>query len=373
MKVDTPTLLKLFESALAADYTAVRRIGGQFARQLAESGHAEAAKTLQALLRKRGVPLQASGYVEAIPRDAGSRLPLVEEAPWPTSPLFIGGGAVQAIEQFIEDAANIALLAENGISSRLGILLYGPPGTGKSLLAGHIAARLQRPFYVVRLDSVISSRLGETSKNIRGMFDFIPTRQAVLFLDEMDAIAKLRDDRHELGELKRVVNTVLQGLDSLTDDVIVIGATNHPHLLDPAIWRRFPYKAELVAPDEEVRTAMWHHFLYRDGEDEGASALLARLSDRMTGAEIENFAHAARRRAVISGTSPSLPHILLAIAASAQGTPTLPDNRPLTADDRKELARLLAGPADMAQTEIARTLGVSRQMIHRYLKGSVDD
>jgi SpoVK/Ycf46/Vps4 family AAA+-type ATPase len=192
MEVDKSILLKLFEASLAADYTAVRRIGGMVARQLAEGDDADSAKSLQALLRKRGVPLQASGYVEAIPRDAGSRLPLVEEMPWPTSPLFIGGGAVQAIEQFIEDAANIALLAENGISSRLGILLYGAPGTGKSLLAGHIAARLERPFYVLRLDSVISSRLGETSKNIRGMFDFIPTKQAVLFLDEMDAIAKLR-------------------------------------------------------------------------------------------------------------------------------------------------------------------------------------
>jgi SpoVK/Ycf46/Vps4 family AAA+-type ATPase len=372
MEVDKSILLKLFEGALAADYTAVRRIGGMVARQLAEVGDAESAKSLQALLRKRGVPLQASGYVEAIPRDAGSRLPLVEEVPWPTSPLFIGGSAVQAIEQFIEDAANIALLAENGISSRLGILLFGPPGTGKSLLAGHIAARLQRPFYVLRLDSVISSRLGETSKNIRGMFDFIPTKQAVLFLDEMDAIAKLRDDKHELGELKRVVNTVLQGLDSLTDDVIVIGATNHPHLLDPAIWRRFPYKAELGAPDVDVRTAMWHHFLFQDGEDDGASSLLARLSVKMTGAEIENFAHAARRRAIIAGVKPSLPHILLAIASSAEGIPMLPDNRPLSADERKRLAHLLATSGDMAQTDIAKTLGVSRQMIHRYLRGGDD-
>jgi SpoVK/Ycf46/Vps4 family AAA+-type ATPase len=372
MEVDKSILLKLFEASLAADYTAVRRIGGMVARQLAEGDDADSAKSLQALLRKRGVPLQASGYVEAIPRDAGSRLPLVEEMPWPTSPLFIGGGAVQAIEQFIEDAANIALLAENGISSRLGILLYGAPGTGKSLLAGHIAARLERPFYVLRLDSVISSRLGETSKNIRGMFDFIPTKQAVLFLDEMDAIAKLRDDKHELGELKRVVNTVLQGLDSLTDDVIVIGATNHPHLLDPAIWRRFPYKAELHAPDLDVRTAMWRHFLFQDRDDNDASALLAKLSAKMTGAEIENFAHAARRRAVISKIDLSLPHILLAIASSADGTPTLPDNRPLSADERKLLAHLLAESADMPQTEIAKTLGVSRQMIHRYLRGTDD-
>lgn len=372
MDVDKALIFNLFEAALGADYTTVRRIGGRLARDLAASNDGDAAKALQALLRKRGVPLQASGYVEAIPRDAGSRLPLVEEVPWPTAPLFLNTDAGHVIEQFVEDASNIALLAANGISARLGILLYGPPGTGKSLLAGHLAARLGRPFYVVRLDSVISSRLGETSKNIRGMFDFIPTKDAVLFLDEMDAIAKLRDDRHELGELKRVVNTVLQGLDSLADEVIVVGATNHPHLLDPAIWRRFPYKAELLVPDSDVRAAMWRYFLYQDGEDGEASVVLARLSETMTGADIENFALAARRRAVLSQQEPSLPHILLAIAANTKGIPKLPDNRTLSADEKKMLAHLLIDRLDMPQTEIAKTLGVSRQMIHRYLRGGDD-
>lgn len=372
MEVDKSLILKLFEAALGADYTTVRRIGGRLARDLAAGEDGEAANTLQAMLRKRGVPLQASGYVEAIPRDAGSRLPLVEEGAWPSSPLFLNGDVAQTIEQFIEDANNIALLAQNGISSRLGILLVGPPGTGKSLLAGHIAARLSRPFYVVRLDSVISSRLGETSKNIRGMFDFIPTKDAVLFLDEMDAIAKLRDDRHELGELKRVVNTVLQGLDSLADEVIVIGATNHPHLLDPAIWRRFPYKAELLPPDRDVRASMWHYFLFQDRDDDGASDLLARLSEGMSGAEIENFAHAARRRAVIGKHAISLPHVLHTIASRTNGVARLPDNRPLPAEAKKVLAQLLVEDLGLAQTDAAKSLGVSRQMIHRYLKGGDD-
>lgn len=373
MQVDAPTLLKLFEAAISADYTAVRRIGGQLARKLAEDKDPEAAKALQALLRKRGVPLQASGYVEALPRDAGSRLPLVEEEQWPTTPLFLNSEASSIVEQFLEDAANISMLSEEGVSSRLGVLLYGAPGTGKSLLAGHIAAKLARPFYVARLDSVISSRLGETSKNIRSMFDFIPTKEAVLFLDEMDAIAKLRDDRHELGELKRVVNTVLQGLDSLTDDVIVIGATNHPHLLDPAIWRRFPYKIELRAPDEDVRTAMWLHFLYQDRAGEAPLArLLARVSAVMSGAEIEGLSLAARRRAIINKQPPNLPHILLAIDAMTDGVPRLPAGHELSADERKRLARLLVEKGELPQTEIAHLLGVSRQMVHRYLKEEKD-
>jgi DNA replication protein DnaC len=373
MDVDKLFLTQLIEASMAADYTAVRRLGNQIAKRLAEEKDLDGAKAMQNLLRKRGAPLQASGYMEAIPRDAASRLPLVEEAAWPATPLFLDSGGQAALSHFLEDATNIQLLSESGVSSRLGLLLYGPPGTGKSLLAGHIAAKLQRPFYIARLDSLISSRLGETSKNIRGVFEFIPTRQAVLFLDEMDAVAKLRDDRHELGELKRVVNTVLQGLDSLTDDVIVIGATNHQHLLDPAIWRRFPYKLELTQPDEAVRQALWSHFLFQDrGEDEKNAQLLAKVSAGASGAEIETIALAARRRAVISGQMPSLAHIVMAAGDAAPGNARLPDNRELSTLERKGVARTLDA-AGISAAEIGRVLGISRQMVYRYRSGTTDE
>ena len=366
MEVDKTLLTQLIEAAMAADYTAVRRLGNRLSKRFAEENDLDAAKTIQKLLRKRGVPLQASGYVEAIPRDAGSRLPLVEESDWPSTPLFLDEIQRSAFNHFIEDANNIQLLSERGISSRLGLLLYGPPGTGKTILAGHVAAALQRPFYVARLDSLISSRLGETSKNIRGVFEFIPTRQAVLFLDEMDAIAKLRDDRHELGELKRVVNTVLQGLDSLADEVIVIGATNHPHLLDPAIWRRFPYKIELTNPDEDVRATLWLHFLYEDRVEHRRDAeILAAISDTASGAEIEDIALAARRRGVISRQMPSLAHIIMAASRVSRGPVRLPHGNELSSADKKHLTRILDA-ASVPVAEIARVLGISRQMAYRY-------
>lgn len=358
---------------MSADYTGIRRIGSQFAKLLAEQNDVEGAKALQSLLRKRGVPLQASGYAEALPRDAGSRLPLVEEGQWPTTPIMLGREPGHTVSQFIEDATNIRLLAEKGVSARLGLLLFGPPGTGKTLLAGHIAASLKRPFYIARLDSVISSRLGETAKNIRGIFEFVPARNAVLFLDEMDAIAKLRDDRHELGELKRVVNTVIQGLDSLTDDVVTIGATNHPHLLDPAIWRRFPYKVELSLPDEDVRTSLWAQFLFQNAPVRQEEArLLARVSAGLNGADIENIALAARRRSILGNQEPSLAQILLAIQSSRAGSPRLLDNRVLDTAEKKGLTVFLHEKGGMRVADIANIVGVSRQMVHRYLKEMTD-
>lgn len=370
MEVDKSLIAALVESAMSADYTGVRRIGGQIAKLLAEQSDLEGAKALQNLLRKRGVPLQSSGYAEALPRDAGSRLPLIEEGQWPTTPIALDGAAGHTVSQFIEDAKHIDLLTEKGVSARLGMLLYGPPGTGKSLLAGHIAASLKRPFYIARLDSLISSRLGETAKNIRGIFEFVPTRNAVLFLDEMDAVAKLRDDRHELGELKRVVNTVLQGLDSLTDDAVTIGATNHPHLLDPAIWRRFPYKIELNMPDEDVRRSLWQHFLFQDAEKPAESKLLARASDGLNGADIENIALAARRRSILGNQEPSLAQILLAVQSSRAGSPRLIDDRGLDTAEKKGLTVFLHDQAGVRIADIAEIVGASRQMVHRYLKGA---
>ncbi|WP_082451594.1 AAA family ATPase [Sphingomonas sp. Leaf30] len=369
MQVDTPALLSFFEAALEADYTRLKRIGNVLAKAMAADGDVAGAKSLQSMLRRRGVPLQTSGYAESLPRDSGSQQPLVEEAAWPTVPLLLNDDAGQVVSRFLEDARHVELLTSQGVASRLAMLLHGAPGTGKSLLAGHIAAQLGVPIYTVRLDSIISSRLGDTAKNIRNVFDFAPGRRAVLFLDEIDAVAKVRDDRNELGELKRVVNTVLQGLDSLQDDTVVIAATNHPHLLDPAIWRRFPYKIDLGVPDDRVRSDMWTHYLFRgDGTRHAEAALLGKFSEGLTGADIENIAMSARRREVLEGAEPPLAQALLAVASSKAGAPSLIDRRSLSHDDRRALAALLQERIGLEVTNIAKIIGVSRQMAHRYLK-----
>lgn len=367
MNIDTAILTSLIEAALAADYTAVRRTGNRIVKLLAEEDP-EGAKVIQTLLRKKGIPLQASGYSEALPRDPASRLPLIEEGNWPTTPIMLDEQIGHSISQFIEDARHIDFLTANGVSSRLAMLVFGPPGTGKSHLAGHIAAQLDRPFYIARLDSIISSRLGETAKNIREILEFVPAKNAVLFLDEIDAIAKVRDDKHELGELKRVVNTVLQGLDSLGDEVITIAATNHAHLLDPAIWRRFPYKVEMTLPSFDIRRDLWLHFLYLNAPSRKHDAeTLALASAGLNGADIENISLAARRRELLQHGPIDFTQLLSAVRASREGSPKLLDGRPIGVDERKELAVML-NSAGIAITNIASALGLTRQTVHRYLK-----
>jgi SpoVK/Ycf46/Vps4 family AAA+-type ATPase len=306
--------------------------------------------------------------METLPVDAKSRLPLVEEQPWPNNPLFLGDYETRIFTDFLRDVENIDRLESKGLASRLGLMLSGPPGTGKTLLAGHIAARLNRPFYIVRLDSVISSLLGDTAKNIRTVFDFVPSRNAVLFLDEMDAVAKLRDDRHELGELKRVVNTVIQGLDALDVHAVVVAATNHPHLLDPAIWRRFPYKIELGNPAKEVRADLWRFFLFEDKDVDGFSEVFAAISAGLSGADIETIALTARRHALLASRDLDLGAAALAVVNTREGRSSLPQKDPLNGDQKRQLAIALKDKGDTTVANIARLVHVTRQSIYQYLK-----
>ena len=363
-------LVEFADAALNADYTRLRRVGQRISKAI-EADDPDAARQLRLVLNKKGVPLQASGFSEMLPVDNKSRLPLIEEQPWPDVPLFLDEQSKEKFSTFLIDVQNYERLAAAGISSKHSLLLSGPPGTGKTLLAGHIAAQLGRKLYVARLDSLISSLLGDTAKNIRSVFDFVAGKNAVLFLDELDAVAKMRDDRAELGELKRVVNTVIQGIDSLDASVVLIAATNHPQMLDTAIWRRFHYKINFPLPDLDLRTELWSYFLNFGPEQNLACRMLAALSDGHSGADLEQSAFAARRHAVLA----SQPIDAIAIAASLT-LQELPEDRisprsqKSTNDARRRITRELVLKHNISQADVGRFLGVTRQAISTHSKVS---
>lgn len=367
MQVDYADIVALIEASLEANYSDVRNASNRIARTVGQQD-VEAAKQIKSLIRRKGVPLRSSGYMESLPVDPKSRMPLLEEHQWPVSPLFLNKGAKEVFDTYISDVVNLDRLISNGLGGRMNMLLSGPPGTGKTLIAGHLAAQLNRPLYVVRLDSVISSLLGDTAKNLRQIFDFVPAKNGILFLDEVDAVAKLRDDSHEVGELKRVVNTLIQGLDSLDDHTIVIAATNHAGLLDPAIWRRFPYKIKFDLPELGIRSSLWDHFLFLDKGDDAATRLLAELSEGLSGADIESISIAARRKAVLSNAQLNLAAVLKAVISSAAGNTSLPAGNELEPAEKRDLARLLYKSHNVSKVDIAKILNISRQTITSYLK-----
>lgn len=159
--------------------------------------------------------------------------------------------ALQSGRQLIEEHRRSDVLRASGYEPRHRILLSGPPGNGKTSFAESIAEALGLPFYLVRYDALIGSYLGETNARLRKLFDYVRTTPSVLFFDEFDAIGKERGDKHETGEIKRVVSFLLMQLDQIPSYVIVVGATNHGELLDRAVWRRFQMRLSFPAPNKK--------------------------------------------------------------------------------------------------------------------------
>jgi SpoVK/Ycf46/Vps4 family AAA+-type ATPase len=163
--------------------------------------------------------------------------------------LVLEGTVRTAVDELIQEHHRADLLRSYNLQPRNRLLLTGTPGNGKTSLAEALASALMVPLVVVRYDGLITSYLGETASRLRRLFDLAHTRRCVLFFDEFDTLGKERGDIHETGEIKRVVSSLLLQIDDLPPHVVVVCATNHPELLDRAVWRRFQIMLELAPPN----------------------------------------------------------------------------------------------------------------------------
>lgn len=317
-----PELFRIVGGALRLDVHRVRNYTNHLADKLEKEGDHRTASRLRQLLAETDRTLRpAATQPLALPVDSESRFPLLERASPLGQPVILSSTAWEVVHEFISVAKSHAILEAEGVSSPLSLMLHGPPGCGKTLLANHIAQDLDLEMFTARLDGLISSYLGSTSKNIRALFQFASERPCVLFLDEFDAIAKLRGDTLELGELKRVVNSFLQNLDGLEPHTVIIAATNHQELLDRAVWRRFAYRLELPYPSLNERRKMWSAFLGDLRAPIPDLAVLADLSDGLSGSDIREAALRLRRQEIALGKSARLQDALRALRQLATGDP----------------------------------------------------
>ncbi|HWO98309.1 MAG TPA: ATP-binding protein [Bacillus sp. (in: firmicutes)] len=225
--------------------------------------------------------------------------------------LIISETVLESCRELIEEQHRSELLRSYNLEPRNRVLLTGPPGNGKTSLAEAIATSLMVPMYTIRYEGVIGSYLGETASRLNKMFDYIRSRKCVLFFDEFDAIGKERGDEHETGEIKRVVSSLLLQFDELPSHVVVIVATNHPELLDRAVWRRFQIRLLLSKPERLQIEEWFKRFQKRFEQPLGHS--LKTLSDRLTGlsfAEVEEFGLDIQRRYVLSMPASDLKSII---------------------------------------------------------------
>lgn len=307
---------------------------------------------------RRSEPETLSGT--ALPIDADTRMSLLrvfDDRPGGLSEPLLAPHLAREVHALVRERNEIKKLAAHGISPSRSAILVGPPGVGKTLSARWIAHELKKPLWVLDLTTVMSSLLGKTGSNLRMVFEHAKTNSAVLLLDEIDAIAKRRSDDSDVGELKRLVTAILQEVDAWPDTGLLLAATNHPELIDPALWRRFDAVLHYEVPTIEAVEQGILRFLGPDREN--FEPLLGPLAAALQGAslsDVERAVTAMRRQVLLDDTPP------------AQAVMTLAQQHidRMDKSQRQALAIELARSKTLSHNKIMELTRVSRDTIRKY-------
>ncbi|PXX66905.1 ATPase family protein associated with various cellular activities (AAA) [Nocardia tenerifensis] len=305
----------------------------------------------------RASPLRGESS-SPVPVDGDSRLPLltiVHQGADAEQPI-LAEEVMRSLQQIVDERGASERLAAADLSPARTVLFVGPPGVGKTMAATWIAARLSLPLVILDLATVMSSLLGKTGTNLRHAIDYAKQRPCVLLLDELDAIAKRRDDDRDVGELKRLVTVLLQQIDDWPAGAgLVIGATNHAELLDPAVWRRFDVSVGFPLPGPDQRRDAILRFA-AEPLPVSVIELALTASKGQSYNDIERVTMQLRRRSVLDNV-PLEDLMLKHWGQVVQGLPRA---------ERLQVATTLAEAGTLSQRQISSMTGVSRDTIRGF-------
>ena len=314
-------ILRIIEGGLTNDKRKVISYSNRLADRLSQEGDTVFAACIRKKIEDTNV--RHSVVADALrnaPLDLDSRLQIVEVIPPAESvnKIILNSLTQSQIEEFVNIVRNSSKLEVQGLDIPKTLILYGQPGCGKTSIAHYISNQTGLPLILARLDSLVSSLLGSTAKNIRKIFDYAGEFPSILFLDEFDAIAKARDDQKEIGELKRVINSLLQNMDAMPKHCVLIAATNHPELLDRAVWRRFLQKVEVKMPKDKELVDLIRLFCGED-QDKIADLILntkgmINLFEEISPSDMKNLFDRAKVKGILEGQNDlSISHLLFSI------------------------------------------------------------
>jgi SpoVK/Ycf46/Vps4 family AAA+-type ATPase len=265
--IQTEKLRHLFQAFRDGNETGFSRIAEGIISEELAANHYSTATDLQRALGKGKEEMSNGAKVTQLaalpPKDRRNGEDLLWFVDTQIPPVvFMSPTTEKQLSRVLEEHRRGQILHKHGYSPKTKLLFWGPPGCGKTITARYIASELGLPLAIVRLDAIISSFLGDTASHLQKVFARANSSPMVLLLDEADALAKQRDDPNDVGELKRVVNSFLQGMDGFTSRrSILIAASNHQYLFDPALWRRFDDVVEFGPPDAAKREAFIKYLL----------------------------------------------------------------------------------------------------------------
>lgn len=284
-----------------------------------------------------------------------------EEAP--AAKPFLSSTIAQQIEGVLREHRRADELADRGLTPTSTVLLSGPPGVGKSMTAAWMAAELNRPLARIEPATTMGSMLGESARSLSEQLRAARDAGAVVLLDEIDALAKRRDDPLEVGEYKRLVSTLLMELDRWPAEHLLVAATNHPDLLDPALERRFELSLHLGLPGDEQRRAMLADALSGFGSDLPPSTLSAatELLRDANGAAVARVARSAARASVLDGVPAEWALIQACLPRDASRIPR---------SAKAHFAQVASAKAGMTSREIAPMLQVSHTTVQKLIRSA---
>lgn len=278
----------------------------QVAAKAARSGQSKFAQDLRDLVeqlrQRRAAPSRVAAVVPvAQPRGELGSLLTVTYPEARLGDLVLSGDLAARLKHVLLEQRQRDTLARHGLRPARRLLLIGPPGTGKTSTARVLAGELGLPLFAIRLDTVITKFMGETAAKLRLIFDALVETRGVYLFDEVDALAGDRAAPNDVGEIRRVLNSFLQFLEEDTSESVIVAATNHPQLLDNALYRRFDTVMDFALPDDSSVQAVIRNrlALFHTGNLSWPRVVAAARG--LSHAEIATAAENAAKRTVLAG------------------------------------------------------------------------
>lgn len=298
-------LKALFTSHLEGDDERFFSIAMQVAAHEAKLGHGKLAEELRLLIdqakARRGLPSQGGEKAIPISRPRGELAGLLTVT-YPKARLgemVLDDVLSSQLNRIIREQRHASQILAHGLSPRRKLLLMGPPGTGKTMTASVLAGELGLPLFQVRLDGLITKYMGETAAKLRQVFDTTYRTRGLYFFDEFDAIGSQRGLANDVGEVRRILNSFLQMIEQDESHSLIVAATNHPEILDHALFRRFDDVLHYGLPDEARIAALLKSRLGRRTRKGISWERLAEHARGFSYAEIVRACEEALKEAVI--------------------------------------------------------------------------